>query len=271
MAGPFWRSKNFEFQAHPLSTSKGHWSWILNNAIFEVGVIATENPHCTISKPLIYPKGYPIPPKNTIQSDQHTLLHQQYSSPPPPKKTPLQGSTLGASSASPSPSNPPPPSVSDTAAVRPDPHQARPGAVKKHGKTHPFSFAETERFFQKTSNFIWKLWEVSTCTNIIKYDQMSILWPYWWNIFRYCAFLQVNNNYQRTQPFPWLLPLKIHSEVMFMLGSSGECISGDWIPHIRKNLHVQSVPIQITPLLSKRIKNKQINTHHNPKLSCLCP
>lgn len=39
MAGPFWRSKNFEFQAHPLSTSKGHWSWILNNAIFEVGVI----------------------------------------------------------------------------------------------------------------------------------------------------------------------------------------------------------------------------------------
>ena len=41
---------------------------------------------------------------------------------------------------------------------------------------------------------------------------------------------------------------------MLMLGSSAECISGDWIPHIRKNLHVQSVPIQITPSLSKRIK-----------------
>ena len=83
------------------------------------------------------------------------------------KKTPLEGSTLGASSASPSPSNPPPPSVSDTAAVRPDPHQARPGRrlkwrggfhwqvgspvcwtwkkMEKNMEKHLFSFSETER------------------------------------------------------------------------------------------------------------------------------
>lgn len=94
-------------------------------------------------------------------------LHQQYSSPPPQKKTPLQGSTLGASSASPSPSNPPPPSVSDTAAVRPDPHQARPGRRKNMEKHTRFRLQKLKGFFRKQVIYLEGVRQ-STCTNIIK-------------------------------------------------------------------------------------------------------
>lgn len=117
----------------------------------------------------------------------------------PPKKNTSPRFNPCASSASPSPSNPPPPSVSDTAAVGPDPHQARPGRLKNMEKHTRFRFQKLNGFFRKQ---VLIYLEVVRSIYMYKYYQMSILWPYWWNMFRYCAFLQVNNNYQRTQPFP---------------------------------------------------------------------
>lgn len=66
-------------------------------------------------------------------------LHQQNTLLPPKKNTSPRFNPC-ASSASPSPSNPPPPSVSDTAAVGPDPHQARPGRLKNMEKHTVFVF-----------------------------------------------------------------------------------------------------------------------------------